>query len=57
MPPGTAIQTILDQSTFPKLACDIPETAVVPTSEMCTAAEAKAGATPTNNNSVVEETP
>jgi hypothetical protein len=34
MPPGTAIQTILDQSTFPKEACEIPETAVVPTSAM-----------------------
>src|SRR5918997_5282985 len=57
IPPGIAIQTILDQSTLPKLACEMPDTAVVPTSAMCTAADASAGATPTNNSSVVEETP
>jgi hypothetical protein len=47
----------LDQSTFPKLECEIPETAVVPISAMCTAAEASAGATPAANNTVVEDTP
>src|SRR5918997_5816301 len=56
-PPGTASQTILDQSTLPKLECEIPETAVVPISAMCTAAEASAGATPAANNTVVEDTP
>src|SRR5215210_2323332 len=57
IPPGTASQTILDQSTLPKLECEIPETAVVPISAMCTAADASAGATPAANNTVVEETP
>jgi hypothetical protein len=47
----------LDQSTFPKLACDTPDTAVVPTSAICTAADASAGASPTANNNVVEDTP
>src|SRR3954447_6684649 len=56
-PPGTASHTILDQSTLPKLECEIPETAVVPISAMCTAADASAGATPAANNTVVEETP
>src|SRR5829696_6735080 len=56
-PPGTASQTILDQSTLPKLEWDIPETAVVPISAMCTAADANAGATPAASNTVVEDTP
>jgi hypothetical protein len=54
---GTASQTILDQSTLPKLECDIPETAVVPISAMCTAAEASAGATPAAKSTVVDDTP
>src|SRR5215210_4482265 len=57
MPPGTASQTILDQSTLPKLECEIPETAVVPISAMCTAAEASAGATPAAKSTVVDDTP
>src|SRR5215213_9475145 len=57
IPPGTASQTILDQSTLPKLEWEIPETAVVPISAMCTAAEANAGATPAASNTVVEDTP
>src|SRR5215210_2124715 len=56
-PPGTASQTIFDQSTLPKLECEIPETAVVPISAMCTAADASAGATPAANNTVVDDTP
>jgi len=46
-----ASHTIFDQSTFPNLQCDMPDTAVVPTSPRWTAVEAIAGvrpATPTN---------
>jgi hypothetical protein len=35
----------------------MPDTAVVPTSAMWTAADASAGATPTNKSNVVDETP
>src|SRR5919202_6212774 len=56
-PPGTASHTILDQSTLPKLECEIPETAVVPISAMCTLADASAGAIPAATNTVVEDTP
>src|SRR5215207_8953450 len=54
MPPGTAIHTILDQSTLPKRQCEIPDTAQVPISAMCTLADASAGEIPAANNSVVE---
>jgi hypothetical protein len=47
----------LDQSTFPKLEWEIPETAVVPISAMWTLAEASAGATPAASNTVVEDNP
>src|SRR5215211_833477 len=57
MPPGTAIHTILDQSTLPKRQCEIPDTAQVPISAMCTLADASAGEIPAANNSVVEVTP
>src|ERR687893_720651 len=57
MPPGTAIQPTLPQSTLPNLQCETPDASVVPTSDKCTAAEAAAGAIPTVNNNVVEVTP
>src|SRR3712207_5994212 len=41
MAPGTAIHAILDQSTLPKRQCETPETAQVPTSPMCTLADAR----------------
>jgi hypothetical protein len=47
----------LDQSTLPKLECEIPDTAVVPISAMCTLADASAGAMPAATKTVVEETP
>src|SRR3712207_1740144 len=56
-PPGTAIHRILPQSTLPNRQCEIPDTAQVPTSEMCTLADASAGEIPTANNSVVDVTP
>lgn len=55
--PGTAIQPILDQSTLPKRQCETPLAAVVPTSAMCTLADAMAGVSPTASKSVVEVTP
>src|SRR5215212_5704661 len=55
--PGTASQTILDQSTLPKRQCEIPDAAQVPISAMCTLAEASAGEIPTARSSVVEVTP
>ena len=43
IPPGTASQLILDQSTLPNLQCDNPDAAVVATSPRWTAVEAMAG--------------
>src|SRR5918993_4489205 len=57
IPPGTAIHTILAQSTLPKRQCESPDTAHVPTSAMCTLADASAGEIPTARSSVVDVTP
>src|SRR5918992_4541562 len=57
MPPGTAIQPTLPQTTLPNLQCETPDASVVPTSERCTAAEATAGAIPTVSSNVVDVTP
>jgi hypothetical protein len=58
MAPGTASQTILDQSTFPNRQCETPDMRHVPTSEMCTTVDASAGVRPaTASSSVVEVTP
>jgi len=55
--PGIASGQTLAQSTFPKRQWEAPEAAVVPTSAMCTLAEARAGAMPTVNNRLCEVTP
>ena len=55
--PGTARHTILDQCTLPNRQCETPDIAQVPTSAMCTLAEARAGEMPTANSSVVDVTP
>jgi hypothetical protein len=47
----------LPQSTLPNLQWDTPEANVVATSEMCTLAEARAGATPTARSSVADDAP
>src|SRR5215203_5763307 len=55
--PGTVSQPILPQSTLPNLQWEIPDAAVVATSEMCTLAEASAGATPTTKSKVADDAP
>src|SRR5829696_2435957 len=55
--PGTVSQIILPQSTLPNLQWEMPEAAVVATSEMCTLAEASAGATPTAKSKVADDAP
>ena len=55
--PGTASGQTLAQSTFPNRQCEAPDAAVVPTSAMCTLADASAGAMPTANNRLWDVTP
>jgi hypothetical protein len=55
--PGTASGQTFDQSTFPNRQWDAPDAAVVPTSAMCTLADARAGAMPTVNNRLCDVTP
>jgi hypothetical protein len=55
--PGTVSQPILPQSTLPNFQWEMPEAAVVATSEMCTLAEASAGATPTAKSKVADDAP
>jgi len=45
------------QSTLPNRQCEVPDAAVVPTSAMCTLADANAGVMPTANNRLWEVTP
>jgi hypothetical protein len=45
------------QSTLPNLQWEMPEAAVVATSERCTLAEARAGATPTAKSKVADDAP
>jgi len=55
--PGSARIETVRQSVLPRRQCEAPETSVVPTSDMCTAAEAAAGITPVVINSVDVVTP
>src|SRR5215211_3961484 len=55
--PGMVNQPNFFQSTLPNLQWEMPEAAVVATSERCTLAEARAGATPTAKSNVAEEAP
>ena len=56
-PPGTPSLSTVGQCTLPKRQWLIPETRVVPSSEVCTTAEAVAGPRPASNRMVVEVTP
>src|SRR5215218_7754611 len=55
--PGIVSHAILPQSTLPNLQWERPEAAVVATSEICTLAEASAGAIPTNRSKVADDAP
>src|ERR671917_168965 len=55
--PGIVSQPILPQSTLPNLQWEMPEAAVVATSEICTLAEASAGEIPTNKSKVADDAP
>src|SRR5215210_3895475 len=55
--PGIASTQTFDQSTFPNRQWEAPEAAVVPTSAMCTLADASAGAMPTANSKLCDVVP
>src|SRR5215208_5151772 len=55
--PGIASGQTFDQSTFPNRQWEVPDAAVVPTSAMCTLADARAGVMPTVNNRLCDVTP
>src|SRR5829696_6965150 len=55
--PGTVNQPNFFQSTLPNLQWEMPEAAVVATSERCTLAEASAGATPKAKSNVADDAP
>src|SRR5215211_2763592 len=55
--PGMASGHTFAQSTLPNRQWEMPEAAVVPTSAMCTLAEASAGAMPTANNRLCDVVP
>src|SRR5215203_2050775 len=55
--PGMANGQTFDQSTLPNRQWDVPDAAVVPTSAMCTLADARAGAMPTVDNRLCDVTP
>src|SRR5215204_1238234 len=55
--PGMVNQPNFFQSTLPNLQWEMPEAAVVATSERCTLAEARAGATPTAKSKVADDAP
>ena len=57
MAPGIASGQTFDQSTFPNRQWEAPDAAVVPTSAMCTLADARAGAMPIVNSRLCEVTP
>ena len=55
--PGPAIRATTRQSTFFSRQWEMPEAMFVPSSEMCTEADAAAGVRPASSSSVVDVTP